>query len=227
MARLVEDETESPIHDWIDWDVETKPDPVLNDPSMFEDASTVATPPKVVVMTGATGFLGPYLLNRLIEATGAEEVHCIALRNAHHRDSISQNARVVVHEGDLTLPLLGLSEVAAKTLFAKADVIIHNGTDVSHLKTYQILRSANLKSTKELVKLALACKVPIHYVSTVGVAMFTPRESFREVSVASTLPPSDGVDGCAASKWVSERYLENFNEQFNLPVWIRRPLSII
>ena len=226
MAQLVEDKTESPTHDWIDWEAETKPDPALNDPSIFEDASTVATPPKVAVMTGATGFLGPYLLNRLIETTGVEEIHCIALRNAHHRDAISHDPRVVVHEGDLTLPLLGLSEVAAKTLFAKADVIIHNGADVSHLKTYQTLRSANLESTKELVRLALARKVPIHYVSTAGVAMFTPRESFGEVSVASTLPPSDGLDGYTASKWASERYLEKVNEQFNLPVWIHRPSSI-
>lgn len=116
--------------------------------------------------------------------------------------------------------------MAAKSLFAKADVIIHNGADVSHLKTYQTLRSANLESTKELVKLALARRVPIHYVSTAGVAMFTPRESFGQVSVATTLPPSDGVDGYTASKWASERYLENLNEQFNLPVWIHRPSSI-
>ena len=226
MARLVEDKTESPIHDHIDWEVETKPDPALNDRSMFEDTRTVATPPKVAVMTGATGFLGPYLLNRLIETTGVEEVHCIALRNAGHRESVSHNPRVIVHEGDLTLPLLGLSEMAAKTLFTKADVIIHNGADVSHLKTYQTLRSANLESTKELVKLALARKVPVHYVSTAGVAMFTHRESFGEVSVGSTLPPSDGLDGYTASKWASERYLENVNEQFNLPVWIHRPSSI-
>ena len=138
MAQLVEDKTEFPTHNWIDWEAKTKPNPALNDQPIFEDASAVATPPKVAVMTGATGFLGPYLLNRLIETTGVEEIHCIALRNAHHRDAISHDPRVVVHEGDLTLPLLGLSEVAAKTLFAKADLIIHNGADVSHLKTSDI-----------------------------------------------------------------------------------------
>ena len=226
MARLVENKTESPTHDGVDWEAETKPDPALNDPSILEDASTVATPPKVAVMTGATGFLDPYLLKRLIETTGVEEIHCIALRNAHHRDAISHDPRVVVHEGDLTLPLLGLSKVAAKSLFAKADVIIHNGADVSHLKIYQTLRSANFESTKELVKCALARKVPIHYVSTAGVAMFAPRESFGEVSVASMLPPNDGLDGYTSSKWASERYLEKVNEQFNLPVWIHRPSSI-
>ena len=84
MAQLVEDKTESPTHNWIDWEAETKPDPALNDQSIFEDASTVAMSPKAAVMTVATGFLGPYLLDRLIETTVFEEIHCIALRNARY-----------------------------------------------------------------------------------------------------------------------------------------------
>lgn len=55
------------------------------------------------------------------------------------------------HDGDLTLPRLGLTKESAKAIFEEADVVIHNGADVSHIKTFQNLRQANLESTMELM----------------------------------------------------------------------------
>ena len=68
--------------------------------------------------------------------------------------------------------------------------------------------------------------VPLHYVSTAGVALFTPRETFEEISVADTPPPTDGSDGYTATKWASERYLERMSESSGLPIHIHRPSSI-
>ena len=56
MAQLAGHKTKSPTHDWIEWETETKPDPALNDLSRFENASAVAPPPKVAVMTEPLGF---------------------------------------------------------------------------------------------------------------------------------------------------------------------------
>ena len=68
--------------------------------------------------------------------------------------------------------------------------------------------------------------VTLHYVSTAGVALFTPRETF-EISVADTPPPRDGSNGYTATKWASERYLERMSESSGLLIHIHRPSSIM
>ena len=226
MALLIKDESKSLNVNSIDWSAETEPALEWDDSVISSHTVKGAATSKVVVLTDATGFLGQYLLKHLSEDPRVEKIHCIAIRNTKNRQSLPNAVKAIFHEGDLTLPLLGLPEDTAAAIFEEADVIIHNGADVSHLKTYQTLRPANLKSTKELVKLSFGRQVSLHYVSTAGVALLVPRETFGEVSVASTLPPSDGSNGYTASKWASERYLERINERFGLPVWIHRPSSI-
>ncbi|KAI1088375.1 hypothetical protein F5B19DRAFT_496433 [Rostrohypoxylon terebratum] len=47
-----------------------------------------------------------------------------------------------------------------------------------------------------------------------------------EISVSSQLPPHD-ADGYSSSKWMSECLLEKVAADYNLPVWIHRPTTII
>lgn len=226
MALFLEDQSETLNCGFIDWMTETKPEVSSSTVRFVRDAQQTAASPKVVVLTGATGFLGTYLLNVLTKNSQVQKIHCIAVRNAQTREMLLHNPKVNIHMGDLTKPMLGLSAETAREIFAEADVVIHNAADVSHLKTYYTLRPANVWSTKELVRLSLDRSIPIHYVSTAGVAMLTPRKIFTEVSVADTYPPTDGSDGYNASKWASERYLERTSEETGLPVWIHRPSSI-
>lgn len=113
----------------------------------------------MVVLTGATGLLGRGLVKRLVSDPSIERIHCIGVRNASahasHLPSELKNNKVLLHEGDLTLPRLGLSEVETRHIFGSTDRIIHNGADTSHLKTYQSLQRANLQSTKEIVDMCL------------------------------------------------------------------------
>ncbi|PCG99586.1 Male sterility, NAD-binding [Penicillium occitanis (nom. inval.)] len=128
----------------------------------------------------------------------------------------SQDPRVIYH-GDLRLPLLGLSKLEANRIFSQADSTIHSAAEVSHLKSYSNLHDTNVASTKELTRLCLPRRIPIHYVSTAGVAMFAVGHTFDEVSASSTPPPTDSGDGYSASKWASERFLERVNAAFDLP----------
>ena len=49
------------------------------------------------------------------------------------------------------------------------DVIIHNGAYVHHMHSYKSLKSENVDSTIELLKLAILNKPKsFHYVSTIG-----------------------------------------------------------
>ena len=224
MALCVESTSQTLNNNCIDWAVETEPTELIN--ASPQPRSTSLVTPKVVVLTGATGFLGLCVLSLLASDPQVSKIHCVAVRNRAHRLSLLATDKTVVHEGDLTLPLLGLSKDTAQTIFSEAHVVIHNAADVSHLKIYHTLRLANVGSTKELAKLCLENMVPIHYVSTAAVALFTPRETFEEVSVADTPPPTDGSDGYAATKWASERYLERVNESYGLPICIHRPSGI-
>lgn len=180
--------------------------------------------PEVVVLTGATGQLGARLLQLLIEHDTISIVHCIAVRQP---EKLPDHHKIRVHRGDLGQPLLGLSAVQAKSIFQEADVIIHNGAVVSHLKSYHSLRSENVLSTAVLARLALPRRIPIHYISSAGVSLYysagheqeKPVDEwdklvFGPVSVAGYPPHSDGVDGYTASKWASERVLEELGETY-------------
>lgn len=122
---------------------------------------------------------------------------------------------------------MGLCETDAEYVFNDIDAVIHNGADVSHLKSYYTLRRANLHATKELARLCLPRRIPFHYVSTAGVSMFTFWQSFGEESASAAGPPTDGTNGYKASKWSSERFLERLSDQLKLPIWMHRPSDMV
>ncbi|TPX24000.1 putative Hybrid PKS-NRPS biosynthetic cluster [Coccidioides immitis] len=208
----------------INWDAETSVPEYLK----IESPVTVANnPPRVVVLTGATGFLGKEILQELLTSTFVEKIHCVAVRTGSKLDEFCEPGKVVVHRGDLSHPLLGLSEDVARSIFNEADAIIHNGADVSFLKTYQSLKPSNVGSTKELAKLALSRHIPFHYISTTTVGRLNKSETFEEISLALSPPPPSFNDGYLTSKWTSEVFLEKISAKFGLPVWIHRPSSIL
>lgn len=184
-----------------------------------------------VVVSGATGFLGRSIIHELQGLSNVGQIHCVAVRNlesdaARHLEQSSD--KVILHAGDLSLPFLGMLEEEARLLFSEADVIIHNGADVSFMKPYESLRAPNLGSTKELVQLVAPRQVPFHFVSTAGVGLLAGKDVVEECTVSSTDAANNlpQVDGYIASKWASETYLENATRRTGLPVHIYRPSSI-
>ncbi|RYP65136.1 hypothetical protein DL769_006415 [Monosporascus sp. CRB-8-3] len=191
----------------------------------------VSTPSKLVVLlTGATGFLGTHILQRLVEDDRIKEIHCIAIRPdalGHPRHVSVKSEKVVEYSGDLSDRFLGLSESEFSSLTESIDLIIHNGAEVSFLKTYSSLRRANVVSMRTLCEMAIPRSVPLHFVSTGSVAKFTDKAALPEVSISEYLPPSDSSDGYGVSKWVSEVLLEKVSADNGLPTWIHRPSSVI
>ncbi|KAI5463235.1 non-ribosomal peptide synthetase [Mariannaea sp. PMI_226] len=182
----------------------------------------------VVVLTGATGFLGRHILQRLVSDHTVKEVHCIAVRDLSK--PLVDSPKVIVHPGDLRDSRLGLSADTAKQIFSNLSAIIHNGADVSFLRGYQTLRTANVLSTRTLVQLAMrhADGEPLphfHFVSTAGVVQLGTSELYEE-SISVLQPPEDS-NGYVASKWASEKYLENAHVSCGLPVTIHRPSYIL
>ncbi len=155
-----------------------------------------------------------------------DTLHCCTQQRQSH-DPVAASEGDPLRRGLEATPSRTLSHSDAKKIFDKADRIIHNGADVSHLKSYQSLKLANLQSTKELIEMNSTRPIPIHYISTAGIGIYTGEDSFYETSASRYPPPENAFDGYAASKWASERYLERVHSRTGWPVWIHRPSSVV
>ncbi|KAI1174428.1 PKS-NRPS hybrid [Nemania sp. FL0916] len=222
-----ETEPQVSILDGINWEKETELTDDLYEAEINGAPKDQGLGFKTVVITGASGFLGKEILRQMIADIHIDKIHAIALRRRKSDlPAIFSDPKVHVHQGNLNSPRLGLTESMARDIFAETDAVIHNGADVSFLKTYQTLSKTNVGSTRELVKLCLGNRIPIHFISSASVAHLSGAASYGEESVSAFTPPADGSDGYTASKWASERFLELVGEKFSLPIWIHRPSSI-
>ena len=99
-----------------------------------------------VFLTGATGFLGAYLIEELMNRSNPEVkkviAHVRAADNVKGRERVKTSCeaygvwkeswagRVEVAKGDLGAPKLGLSDEDYEKVVNEADVVIHNGAQV-------------------------------------------------------------------------------------------------
>lgn len=192
---------------------------------------------KAVFLTGATGFLGAFLLRDLLEMTTAK-VYCLVrasnIEKAHERIRANLSRyylwnethawRIVPVVGDLAKPLLGLSEAEFDWLCQEIDAIYHNGAHVNFVYPYESLKAPNVLGTQEVIRLAGRRKVkPIHFVSTLYV--FPPNEDGSEKKVFEDQIPdkSEGLKmGYTQTKWVAEQILAEARNR-GIPVSIYRP----
>lgn len=196
--------------------------------------------PRDILLTGASGFVGAFLLDRLLRSTTAR-VHCpVRASNRAHAERRVRTAlaryglrpdeaawrRVECFPGDLTEPGLGLAAGHADELSRTLDLVVHNGARVNFLYPYEELRAANVDGTREVVRIAAPRRVPVHFVSTVAVVAGFGAAGVREVDEDLPLDHADGLTmGYAESKWVAEGVLRQAAEQ-GLPVAVYRPYEV-
>lgn len=173
----------------------------------------------VVLLTGATGYLGRHILSQLVADRRISKIHCVAIRENNElidkRLSV-HSEKLRLRAGDLSYPLLGLTNTDFAGLTSSVDVILHCGANRSFWDSYATLEPTNVAPVKELVRLALPRKIPIHFMSSGGVRKYD-----------TMTPPVNGTDGYIASKWAAEQYLSNVAYEFALPVYIHRPLAAV
>ncbi len=202
-----------------------------------EPLSENAQTPKAIFLTGATGFIGAFLLDELIRQSTAT-VYCL-VRASGQEQAIGRlkaqlqyyglwqsgySERIIPIAGDLSQPRFGLSEAEFYTLSEKLDLVYHSAARMNALDSYQRMRAINVSGTHEVIRLAaLARSKPIHYISTLGV--FSNRYNHLHKPLTETEKPvwDDGlISGYSQSKWVAEQLLNEAKEQ-GLPVCIYRP----
>ncbi|MCA9964461.1 MAG: amino acid adenylation domain-containing protein, partial [Anaerolineales bacterium] len=194
------------------------------------------TQPRHVLLTGATGFLGAYLLHDLLALTDAT-VHCL-IRAKSEEDALARLAknmafyqqwnqahadRIKIVLGNLALPQMGLTEAQFGQLAEQMDVIYHNGAMVNMVYSYGAHKEANVGGTEAILTLASQTRLkPVHFVSTL--AIFNRAEAngepFHEGQRSTDLPVPMG--GYAQSKWVAERLVQTAVDR-GIPVAIYRP----
>ncbi|WP_416212277.1 non-ribosomal peptide synthase/polyketide synthase [Nostoc sp. DedSLP03] len=176
--------------------------------------------PKAILLTGATGFVGAFLLAELLQQTQAD-IYCLVRATnlsagkqrlqetlkAYLLWEESFNERIIPVLGDLSQPLLGLGDEQFHLMARNIDLIYHNGALVNHVYPYALLKAANVRATEEVLRLASQIKIkPVHFISTVSV--FSSDEYFKleVVQENDPLKHSQGlVSGYAQSKWVAEK----------------------
>ncbi len=192
-------------------------------------------PPRSVLLTGASGFLGIFLLAELTRRV--EVVHCLELAadEAQGREAIRRQAqaarleielgRVRVLSGDLAKLALGLSADERSRLAGDVDAILHCGAFVHHLHSYHTMKAANVDGTAELLRLALeGTRKPFCYVSTLSVATWLSGEDMPHESIVTGTPRVD--NGYVLTKWVSEHLVARCAARYGLPAVIARPGNI-
>jgi thioester reductase-like protein len=148
--------------------------PVLNTgkPTPLDNGQTV-------LLTGTTGSLGAYILDRLCSLSRVKKI--IALNRGHDGGSLRQLSssaarglgtdfsKVEFIEADLSLPNFGLPPAERMRLLATADRVIHNAWPVNFNISVASFEP-HIRGVRHLVDFASAAekRVPVVFVSSIG-----------------------------------------------------------
>ncbi|MGJ5755755.1 thioester reductase-like protein [Streptomyces puniciscabiei] len=195
-------------------------------------------PPRRILLTGATGFLGSHMLLDLLRHSDAH-VYCLvraadeeaavarlgeALKSYRLPWSSEVRRRVTVLSGDIRRPRLGLPDGLWHTLAHELDSVVGVAAAVDFLRGYQSLRASNVLGALTLAELAATGRPkPLHHISSIAV--------FNEVGITSMgeddpLAHVDRlVSGYDQSKWTAEVALRRARDH-GLVVTALRPGGI-
>jgi thioester reductase-like protein len=193
-----------------------------------------------ILLTGATGFLGSFLLSELLRHTRTD-VYCLVrapdaeeggerLREALEAYELwdeELSSRIFAVVGDLSEPLLGLGSERFDELAAEVDAVYHSGALVNWVYPYNALKPTNVLGTAEVLRLAArAGAMPVHFVSTLGVFPLVGRSGVESVGEDDDLNHGGSLyNGYTQSKWVAEKLMEIARSR-GLPVCVYRPSLI-
>lgn len=191
-----------------------------------------------VFLTGATGYVGSYLLaNLLRESTATVVCHVRAADDAAGRQRLIQalkeqrleaawdDERIEIVRGDLARPNLGLDDAGVQTVRDTCDAIIHCGAQVDFLHPYASLKAANVDAVVTLLEWTTqGCAKRMHHVSTLGIVDTTKIRG--TISEATPFNAWRGlVGGYNQSKWVADTLVTKA-QAVGVPVAIYRLGSV-
>jgi NAD(P)-dependent dehydrogenase (short-subunit alcohol dehydrogenase family) len=166
-------------------------------------------------VTGATGFLGKRLVERLLERHDTETVY--ALVREASRDKLPDIARLVPVTGDLTEDALGVDP----TSLGRVDHVVHLAAVYDLTASDAANRVANVDGTRNVITFARAVKAGwLHHVSSIAVAG-TYSGKFTEAA----FDLGQSFDSpYHATKFEAEKLVR---EQTSVPFKVYRPAAVV
>lgn len=233
LADYLENHTsDNVIEEDIDFSIDARL-PFFSNVAAAKLVPLLRTPPSSIFLTGATGYLGIFILNALLENTKAN-ILCLIRASSEaegvqklistlkkyelysiEREITSQRVRVIC--GDLSLPQFGLTMEQFFALCGHVDLIVHNGAIVNFMLPYASLKSANIEGTKTILQWAAKRQVPLHYVSSLYV--FSEQDVEQGMIKESQIPryPHHLSLGYLQTKCICEQLIAQAREQ-GLPI---------
>lgn len=158
----------------------------------FKNAATTALDPEAVFVTGATGFVGAFLLHELLKANVI--AYCLVRASDAEQGLVRlvetlENYGLWKPEyapllnpvvGDLTQPLFGMAEDDFNQLADQVDAVCHSGALVDWMLPLENYLAPNVVGTHEVLRLASRGRgKAVHFIST---AVTLPKYLGYEIS---------------------------------------------
>ncbi|KAJ5865298.1 uncharacterized protein N7529_007214 [Penicillium soppii] len=136
---------------------------------------------KSVLVTGGSGFLGTAIVHRVLTTTSVSCIYLICrggIEKLQARwrqwlphgvvDKLCDPNRLIVFDGDILLPDLGLSIVELDTVRNNASIVIHTASSINLVQPLHRLSNSIIEATEMIAELALTFKTleRFVYVST-------------------------------------------------------------
>ncbi|UYV79097.1 hypothetical protein LAZ67_17001123 [Cordylochernes scorpioides] len=179
---------------------------------------------RCIFITGATGFLGKVLLEKLLRSCSGiktiyvllrgkddleprqrlDELFSMTMFSKVRWENPSAISRVIPVAGDVTLPDLGLSATDLYVLSQNVSVIFHCAATVRFDEPYKKAVDINLKGTKHLLNVAkkMTCLSAMVHVSTAY--SFCNKSDISEEIYPEPVDPDKILE---ASEWMDEKLL--------------------
>jgi len=198
-----------------------------------DPATIYALAKPTVFLTGATGFLGAYLIKDILERTSCAVRLITLVRGVKDpKTALSRlqgslqgyglwqeewSSRLSCIVGDLSKQQLGIEQHAWQNLSQEVDVVIHNGATVHWVKRYQDMIATNVISTIDAMRLCNEGKPKIFtFVSSTSVldTDYYIKLSEKQISTGqNAISEDDNMQGSRTglgtgygqTKWVSEQ----------------------
>lgn len=126
-------------------------------------------------VTGATGFIGRFLVSKLLKRKGT--VYVLVRKDSHKKlEAIAKkmgwdSKRVVLVDGDMTQPKCGVSAAQLRTLSGKVKHFFHLAAIYDLTAKAEAQHAANIDGTQNALDLSVALKAEVfHHTSSIAAA---------------------------------------------------------